>query len=410
MRALLRVSLLLLASTRAAAVAPSLNYEITPALYYDKPDNQPVKPEMCNILAGSNQTDYTSTFCKNGKCWPALWLLGAQKAATSAIYSVLEECGLVVGAWPSKEATGASVPPFCTQPCKETHFFLDYRFATSSSGFVVAANADRATQFTSMYSSGDGCSDRTYEFMPERAHAACGKGHFIEASPSTDDPGMPLLLANDMPKRLLIKARFVLILREPVERALSWYNHNRCPAEKQYGAPWTPCASSEKSKSFDEYIACCQHSKGQGLAGHDGHDAGDYADFIDSLLDRTPVTRDQLLVLNYGNAFANATVVQQTMRAITTHYGLPILDRVTEVPPSNSKNYAEKVEQITCAARQKLHDIYEPVVQRLYSRFDEDYKLGRAPKHEPPFGRFALTVKCGNAEQTAAAMHPGEHS
>ena len=164
---------------------------------------------------------------------------------------------------------------------------------------------------------------------------------------------MPKLLASAMPERLLIRARFVLILREPVERTLSWYNHNRCPYEKANGAPWDPCADEKTAKTFEDFIKCREQTHPLVAQG----DAGNYGEFVDHILE-TSVGRKQVLIFNYASAFANATQVQTTMRAITRHYGGQVLDRVFEVPPSNAKEYPAKIAQISCAARNRLAHTY----------------------------------------------------
>ena len=75
----------------------------------------PVSEGRCHVLLDNPDRLDTTRFCDSSEgCWPALWLLGAQKAATSAVFDVLEHCGIATGAWPTPEQTGSLVPSWCS--------------------------------------------------------------------------------------------------------------------------------------------------------------------------------------------------------------------------------------------------------------------------------------------------------
>ena len=100
----------------------SLKWNVSKQSVYEEPRAY-VDQKNCHLAVPAQPVDMRQ-FCTPGDgCWPGLWLLGAQKAATSAVYDLLEQCGVVAGAWPSQEQIGTVVPSHCAHPCKETHFW-----------------------------------------------------------------------------------------------------------------------------------------------------------------------------------------------------------------------------------------------------------------------------------------------
>ena len=388
----------------AASGAPGAPvHELSANIYVEPPTR--LDDKTCHALTENPDGLNMSQFCtESDGCWPGLWLLGAQKAASSAVYNVLERCGVVAGGWPKPEQIGRMVPSFCTNPCKETHFFTDtpynpgLRYAENyQRGVAVPDNMARA--FTGLFRA-DKASCALRENDSQRG--ACEAKRFLEGTPSTDYMHMPRLLASAMPPAMMMAARFVLILREPTERLLSWYNHNKCPYEAASGAPWDPCAKSEHGSSFDDYVRCSIGSNRLlGLG-----DAGNYVAFYDNLMS-TGIARTQLLVLNYRDAFANASQVTASMRAISQHYGGPILDSVVDLPESNSKNYPEKLVAVKCSTRDTLSSYYDPMQTQLYQRLDGARKSAdarqRPPGYEPPFSPFVMSTDCGDEEKPMGA-------
>ena len=359
-----------------------------------------VDQKNCHTVRNRSPLDH-SKFCNSDGCWPALWLLGAQKAATSAVYDVLEQCGVIAGAWPTQQQTGKDVPEFCVQPCKETHFWTGpfeegdelnkWARITGGKRPMPSGTLDlrQVTQYTKMHMSGNSCNARvTY-----KEKEACRNARFLEGTPTTEHPLMPSLLASAMPRELIGHARFVIILREPIERLLSWYNHNKCPYETKNGAPWDYC--SKEHNTFHGYAEC---KKSEGV--REGADAGFYGPFVDNLLEMPGVSRQQLLILNYRDSFKDSSATRNTIEAVTKHYGGPVLDSVFEMPESNAKEYPQKLVQIKCATRDALEERYRSSSAELYDRIESGYKNNMAPEHEPRFNRFVVDVPCGYEERS----------
>ena len=120
-------------------------------------------------------------------CWPAVFVIGAQKAGSTTVYDLLKgDLGFC----------GSSVH-------KETHYW-------------PAAAARRPPPL-------DGLAANFTRLFPRRRNPrACAPG-FVEATPANlRVPGVPALLRAALPDAAVAGyARFVAILREPVARDLS---------------------------------------------------------------------------------------------------------------------------------------------------------------------------------------------
>ena len=346
-------------------------------------------------------------FCTAGEgCWPAVWLLGAQKASSTAVYVRLKGCGIVADAsniaraiaGPVSESdyVGSDCKGTSSGGCKESHFLAKTRELVDSAQLHrtsyepysmsdIPGGAKRVLDFTRMYDH-DSCSGVGGE--------ACTQSRFIEATPSTGDVATPKLLAAIMPHRLLTKARFLLVLREPTERLLSWYNHQRSPDAQIYDHR---CFRRHLKTTFDEYARCLhgEHGYTDGDT-HHGDSGITTADYLRNLLDNTPVSRKQLLMVSYEQVTTNTTLV---MHAISRHIGGPILDQVTELPEVNAHASPGKITQIKCSTRGYLSSVYAPMLKSLYARLDNDKRYARAPPYEPPFAPLNVRVECGDAEK-----------
>ena len=96
----------LLHAVLSASVSPPKT--IATYEFHDESDDQPIDQRLCHSSGQSSAPLNFSEFCSSSgtHCWPALWLLGAQKAASSAVYEVLEQCDVVAAAWPAAAKIG----------------------------------------------------------------------------------------------------------------------------------------------------------------------------------------------------------------------------------------------------------------------------------------------------------------
>ena len=74
----------------------------------------------CHTAANPSPVNFDA-FCSEAGCWPALWLLGAQKAATTSTIDLFESCGITSQSYMTKED---AAPCPADLPCKETHAFV----------------------------------------------------------------------------------------------------------------------------------------------------------------------------------------------------------------------------------------------------------------------------------------------
>ena len=177
---------------------------------------------MCAQTAPPTHATNFSAFCAPGStsCWPALWLLGVQKAATTSIADAMMQCGQIAYGMPSTQ-TGPLPNGGCSElgkPCKEVlHSPL-----TTAAGQIGA----RGKQLIPHLYDTTRC--HAIKSVPgdtddAASIPACQAGRFLEATPLGigDVPTVAALLGA-IPPAALTAARFAVIFREPVARMLSW--------------------------------------------------------------------------------------------------------------------------------------------------------------------------------------------
>ena len=143
-------------------------------------------PEMCATKKNPHAVTDFRKYCNHdgSGCWPAMYLLGVQKAATTSIADAMMQCGAVAFGMPNED-TGALPAGGCNTlnaPCKEPlHMPL-----TTAEG-KLTRNAHKS--FASLYDQRR-ChvlTDRALNQPKSLASAlsvpACERGHFLEATP-----------------------------------------------------------------------------------------------------------------------------------------------------------------------------------------------------------------------------------
>ena len=359
------VGAILLSATMALATQPPVSHAL--AADFDE-------QASCATAAHPGTALSFRGFCDDdGECYPPLYLLGMQKAATSSIAEVLMRCGLVSFGLPDGKTGKIGSCAIPGVPCKE------------SLHDVALETAEGRTKFRHLFDLGrcDKIMDKDFQ----ASIAPCRAAQFLEATPlQANDLGT--LLAN-VPMQYVAPARFAVILREPVARMLSWYNHVVVGQEYWTSPQLTRAEWSSFAAFFD---AAVRHGIG-------AWQLGNYSSWIDSFVSKAP--RSQLLVLAFEAVVADP---RDALHRLTTHYGLPrVLTGMGRLPDENSHDGPAKVVEITCATRAKAAAAHAPLNALLYARLQHDRATAAAPPVEPPFPAFDVTksVPCGgSAERT----------
>jgi hypothetical protein len=427
-----------------------------------------VTPDMCVTTSNPHPID-VSHACTDGgaRCWPTSWIIGVQKAATTSVGNALHQCGLSSMAYSRAEYGRCHKDVVC----KETlHAPLDVR---TSSGM---------TAFTKLYSSTYCCNPNSDKPCPDpRPRKACETRHFISAQPlravlrvaknqydrfgvaigasdksqlaSMDefdeftDPESSNNIANivnAMPHTLLPTVRFVLILREPVSRMLSWYNHELEDAKTASSM----ARSDVQGKPFDEYAhyqvaprdkwnnnygvgdatdmsvsdldtfhkMLMRHTNASHFPGmrqslrtvpamvsdQPSFSKGVYITFLLFFEYHSRLSRKQLMVVSMDTLVEQP---QDMMRRITSHYGLPILTHMHRLIKTNERDSMDRVVQPQCKTRDFLQAAYAPFNEKLYEKLRHDYASKASPTDEPEFAKFDLekSVPCTHGPRALTA-------
>jgi len=178
--------------------------------------------------ANSTDPNYLS------QVWPAIILLGVQKGGTTSISSLINSHSAVCFNKAGKDG-------------KETHFHH---------------KNDRADKYAMEFGTDPSCSrpiqagDREqamtkHPILAGRVHLG---GRHFEGTPNLfHDPSQVQRFVTSIPKALRPHLKFVIILREPISRDLSAYNHMR-----RSHASWWTCPSNEgilkTSNDYNAYL------------------------------------------------------------------------------------------------------------------------------------------------------------
>lgn len=125
---------------------------------------------------------------------------------------------------------------------------------------------------------------------------------------------------------------------------------------------------------------------------------GTYTQWLQEYEGAHKMSRAQLLVLEFESVVKDPTT---SVRMITSHFGLPILSNVKELPEENKMPGPERVTQIKCSTRDFADATYAAANEELYHMLSNAQKSGAAPAIEPPFAQFdSSSIECGQSEET----------
>jgi Sulfotransferase domain len=269
---------------------------------------------------------------------PTVQLIGAQKAGTSAIADWLFEHG------------GFRRPlVFDKEPwyySKEVHFFDDwYRYKQGPEFY-----AKRFVRQDFRAAAGDENMDRTLDATPDTLP-------FAERVRATYDSA-----GGDQAKSVKI----IVILREPVSRELSLYNHLSFDCRRLGSADINACWHNQVVKkdntvmSFDEFVtirsipALCGKETRIGCSTRHGLYATHLCKWFE-LFDR-----EQILVLSYDELEHQPERLQERIQSFLG-YAIPgILCR------ANANDGPHKVQKPSWKAKQELQAVFKPLNEKLY--------------------------------------------
>ena len=261
---------------------------------------------------------------------------------------------------------------------------------------------------------------------------------FVDGTPtrlaSWHAPKELLQLASQMGASFAAQLRLVAVLREPVSRHLSWYNHRLSTSNiklvakekrKENEAFWNVvkdrCGTSfwkprEGMAPSHAMLAACDLHRwrvgGCGGASGGGNSSsavdtacwltqtqtwinftwfveGLYAPQIDYWSTIWP--RKQLLVLDFDTLLNRKDAISRVLTFAGVNSGR---GHTPTIPHSNEKPSACKAALVECATLHAMAPLIAPWNEALYTRLHADTLSGRAPSMEPPFKPFALPTKC----------------
>lgn len=385
-------------------------------------------PHAADWSSSESTQPVASSQCSGSEgCWPAIYILGAQKAMTTSIFDTLEHCGLVCAANfnQTRRTWGYNDGSIYTNG-KEAHFFDVWQ----------TKRWDEARQDPSLYT-------RLYQ------EADCPSRRFTDATPNYianyDAPARMELL---VPQAWQPQQRFVVVLREPTRRDLSWFNHRAADNSMNYfcsdlSAAWSraggyDASSEERAReaygneagcSLAVFTSCLADVQGAGHQGppkvnliqpggsvafpqrrlspaeadlyrawagckkssHAGkNEAVSYGIYAMQLRRwRQFVPRKQLLVLQH-EAFEKEPDTQ--FAALGSFLGLP--PGSATAPELRHDNVYSGLSKPRCATVEKLASFFRPYNEILQRDLDADRSSGAAPPQELPFAPWPDGTDC----------------
>jgi hypothetical protein len=316
-------------------------------------------------------------------------LLGAQKAATTSVFQLLQDAGMVCGASNTFNPNGIE---------KESHFW-----DMPDDKFPYGKNP--AGKFIAQYK-GHSCT------------------HFLDASPNYLFSRMAVFrMASSMPDTWRTTVRMLMILREPVSRDLSLFNmmkedwsRNKGQQETAEGPIWMNLCMKATRTHFPSYgqaCACKIRDWNTRCLGHSSDELVAYeycADYnanptqtkrfgLDTADDPPNRLTDSMYypqVQAYIQRFDRKRVMivefdhlvrdqKRHIKNIVEFYGLPYTNhqnQLTSLPDDNTQDFAGKVKSISCKTRKQLETLFTPINNRLHAYVTQSQEMGQAPPQE----------------------------
>jgi hypothetical protein len=348
-----------------------------------------------------------SMFCvgNNDGCWPSSYLIGTQKGGTTAIAQFLVDNGLVLEATQTEDSRMSSTSGLVGQAINETNNQSAplHDAMVLKDGYFSSKETHALDQFFV-----DNAQANSYEYT--RLYRPDGKGtqrSFLDATPNyLPSKNAPRILHERMPDFMRSHVKFVAILREPISRALSWYNHVRscsftagCDLESLGAQCYRQVMKDIKpgtKPTFDATVRCAVNRPELGNFGREDEAMLEYGYYAKSLETWTKIwQRKNMLILSYDKLDDNADA---TLELVIKHYGLPKRKIVAPIEHLNTQSSPNKIEVIQCSTLATLHSHYFPHNDALYRQLAQDRNSGKAPDLEEPFSKFVVDVPCAEKQ------------
>ena len=179
--------------------------------------------------------------------------------------------------------------------------------------------------------------------------------------------------------------KIICVLREPVSRELSWYNHKLSQVLSTEGdvPPWAKTLVHENStiKTFDEYsdeLARNIKEKPSDKGGNMGfYTMGLYVDHLKEWEKR--FDRKNILILSYDELLQEPAM---TIQRIEKFLGTKLIGSLRR---ENTQENSRKVKEVSSYAKAVLGPLYKDKNEELY-RFIRDHP--GPPMEQSPFPRF----------------------
>ena len=348
----------------------------------------------------NNATARQLRLCSGTHCWPGLWLVGAQKSATTSLHDVLtrqmEFC--------SAELVGINEGRM-DYLRKETHFWFEHLIPHGVNMTDPTLRSRFVNDFTHLYPRSKVC-----------------KFGFIEATPQMHNLLAPYAMMRGMPAWVRQEIRFIAVLREPIARHMSWFVHAKI-FETERKCYW-PCPAGVYEK-YDDFAKCWIAKFYDPLHSNDGLWPSVYARQIDAW--KHVIPRKHFLILQMDTViseWSNSIDLIARFAGVDQSYIDSHLHRVSLHLLNERSNPSSRRRRILlgtpdgsghqhhggaggkkssrllhrksmrCDTLALLTHVFNPWNDDLYAMLASDRATKKAPSLEPPFPPFKLNIDC----------------
>lgn len=326
--------------------------------------------------------------CSENGCWPLTWLLGCQKCGSTSLAVLMHKKR--IACYANVTGVNEGKPGFFS---KETHFWDDSR--------VGIALDPR--EFVKLY--------------PEEWSVHCDS--FVEATPNNlAYVEVARAVYSAMPVQALPMVKIVIVLREPIARHLSLYNHQRAMK-----VDWSWSCKASLLETYEDYASCelgiwrkiyanvstNSSSKTEDVDEEKGLDdvrywLGDSSTwggiYVPQIARWTAFfPRDRFLIMHFDDITGiESAEYFDIISAFLGGKNKPShsAKKTKPIPHINALPVLkESQEGVSCTTVENFNrEIYDQWNEKLYAMLEQDRELQRAPPIEPHFHSFQPFSAC----------------